>query len=221
MPADLARSPRRTFLGRLGALLAAGASPAVLGASLAPAPARGGVAGESRLAPDERWLLAAAQKEHRLFIETGTIGEVVALRRAMNFLDAYKRDYGIDEGALGLIIGFHGNAIALALGDALWARHRLGERNGVKGADGQPATANPFRRGAPFALESLKARGVTLLACNNSLRRVAGMLVPAGGDAAAMHASLVAGVEGMQVVPAMAIAVSRAQERGIPYLSQD
>jgi intracellular sulfur oxidation DsrE/DsrF family protein len=213
MSADRPTSPRRTFLGRLGALLAVGASPATLAAASAAVPAP--------FAPDERWLLEAAQREHKLFIETGGIGDVVALRRAMNFLDAYKNDYGIDESKLGLVIGFHGSAIALALGDALWARHGLGERNGVRGPDGQPARANPFRRGAPFSLEALKARGVTLLACNNSLRRVAGQLTPAGGDAAAMHRELVAGVEGMQVVPAMAIAVSRAQERGIPYLSQD
>jgi intracellular sulfur oxidation DsrE/DsrF family protein len=210
MAADRPTSARRTFLGRLGALLAVGASPASL-------PAAPGFS----FAPDERWLLEAAQREHKLFIETGAIGDVIALRRAMNFLDTYKSDFGISDDRLGLVIGFHGGAIALALGDALWARHGLGGRYGVKGADGQPASANPFRRGAPFALESLRARGVTLLACNNSLRRVAGQLVPAGGDAAAMHASLVAGVEGMQVVPAMAIAVSRAQERGIPYLSQD
>lgn len=207
-----AGTPRRSFLGRLGALLALGASPAALAAT--PSNAR------APFAPDERWLLEAAQREHKLFIETGTIGDVVALRRAMNFLDAYKADFGIPEQELGLIVGVHGGAIALALGDALWAKHGLGTMANVKRLDGSPATANPFRRGAAFSIDSLAARGVTFLACNNSLRRVAGQLAGQGGDAAAMHASLVAGVEAMQVVPAMAIAVSRAQERGIPYLVQ-
>lgn len=221
MPTDRSagHKDRRTFLGRLGALLAVGplSAPALLAAE--PAPGRGS-SSRATLAPDERWLLEAAQREHSLFIETGTIGEVIALRRAMNFLDAYKNDYGIAEQDVGLIIGFHGDAIALALGDAMWAQHGLGARYGVRRPDGTPATANPFRRGAPFALESLAARGATLLACNNSLRRVAGQLTPAGGNAGATHAALVAGVEGMQVVPAMAVAVSRAQERGIPYLVQ-
>lgn len=207
---DAPRSPRRSFLGRLGALLALGASPAALAA--APRP---------RLAPDERWLLEASQREHRLFIETGTIGDLIAFRRAMNFLDAYKADYGIEDRELGLVIGVHGGAIALALGDALWARHTLGKRTNTNAANGQPATANPYRRGAPHSIESLAARGVTFLACNNSLRRLAGQVTPQGGDTAATHRGLVAGVEGMQVVPAMAIAVSRAQEHGIPYLSQD
>jgi intracellular sulfur oxidation DsrE/DsrF family protein len=202
-------TPRRSFLGRLGALLAIGASPSILAA-----------APRTRSGPDERWLLEAAGREHRLFIETGTIGDVVALRRAMNFLDAYKADFGIAEQDLGLIIGVHGGAIALALGDALWAKHGLGAMAGVKAASGAPATANPFRRGTPFSIDALAARGTTFLACNNSLRRVAGQLAGQGGDVAAMHASLVAGVEAMQVVPAMAIAVSRAQERGIPYLVQ-
>lgn len=203
-----AGTPRRSFLGRLGTLLAVGVSPAALAA--APRP----------FAPDERWLLEAAQREHKLFIETGTIGDVTALRRAMNFLDAYKADFGVAEQDLGLVVGVHGGAIALALGDALWAKHGLGAITGVKNAAGSPATANPFRRGAPFSIDSLAARGVHFLACNNSLRRVAGQLAGPGGDVPAMHASLVAGVEAMQVVPAMAIAVSRAQERGVPYLVQ-
>ncbi len=211
---DSARSPRRSFLGRLGALLALGASPAALAA--AP-PTR--FTPFTRLAPDERWLLEASQREHRLFIETGTIGEMIAFRRAMNFLDTYKSDFGIDGHELGLVVGVHGDAIALALGDASWARRGLGERTGTKGANGQAATVNPYRRGVPFSIDALAARGVTFLACNNSLRRLAGQFTPAGGDAAATHRALVAEVEAMQVVPAMAIAVSRAQQRGIPYLA--
>lgn len=211
---------RRTFLGRMGALLAIGTSPALAAATAAKAPRTPAATGARAglMAPDERWLLEAAQREHRIFVETGTVGDVTALRRTMNFLDAYKADYGIPETALGVVVGVHGEAIALALGDALWRQHGLGARLNLKDAAGAAPTANPFRRGSPFAIESLAKRGVHFLACNNSLRRLSGQLAGAGGNAQAMHTSLVAGVEGMQVVPAMAVAVSRAQERGIPYL---
>ena len=62
-------TPRRSFLGRLGALLAVGAVPSTaLAASVGHTePPR-----DAAFWPDERWLEAIAQGEHRIFVETGT-----------------------------------------------------------------------------------------------------------------------------------------------------
>lgn len=210
-------TPRRSFLGRLGALLALGAVPSSLAA--VESGGRGSGAGDA-YAPDERWLEAVAQREHRLFVDTATLTDVAAFRRTLNFLDVYNTDFGTADGKLGVVIGMHGGAIALALGDALWAKYRLGERLGVKDAAGAPVTAHPFRAGHAATIEGMKARGVHLLACNRTLMRLSRELAGATGDAAALHRELVAGVLAeVQVVPAMIVAVSRAQERGIPYIA--
>jgi intracellular sulfur oxidation DsrE/DsrF family protein len=207
-------TPRRSFLGRLGALFALGAVPASLtsldAASLGDVPP----------GPDERWLEATAQMEHRVFVETGTLTDVPGFRRMLNFLDVYNSDFKVPDARLGAVVGVHGGAIALAVGDALWAKYALGERLGVKTAAGAAATANPYRAGSPATVEGLTARGVHVLACNRSLLRFSRELAGAGGDAAAVHKELIAGaLPQVQVVPAMIIAVSRAQERGIPSLT--
>lgn len=206
-------TPRRSFLGRLGALFALGAVPSSLAASAATR-----VGGEA-FGPDERWLEAVAQREHRIFVETGTLPDVPAFRRTLNFLDVYNSDFKIADARLGVVVGLHGGAISLALSDALWAKYGFGERLGVKNAAGSPAVAHPYRAGSAATIEGLAARGVHLIACNRSLLRFSRELAGASGDAAAVHRELVAGaLPEVQVVPALIVAVSRAQSRGIPYI---
>lgn len=203
-------TPRRSFLGRLTALVALGATPGRLAAAIEPPPA----------APDERWLLALAQREQRMIIETGVISDALALRRGLNFLDVSNTDYTLRDDRLGLAIGVHSAALAFVLSDAMWAKHALGARWDVRDARGQAATTNPFRAGAPHTIEALHARGVHLLACNRSLMRLGRDLAGPSGDAAAVHRDLVANVlPQVTVVPAMVVALSRAQARGVPYMA--
>lgn len=204
-------TPRRTFLGRLAALAALGSSPSALAAATATSPTA---------APDERWLEALAQREQRIIIETGMISDALALRRALNFLDVSNADYGIPDARVGLAVGVHSPALAFILNDAMWAKYTLGARFSVNGAGGQPATANPFHKGQPFTVQALHARGAHILACNRSLMRLGRDLAGPAGDARAVHAELVANVvpEAI-VVPAMVVALSRAQSRGVPYMA--
>ncbi len=211
-------TPRRSFLGHLTALLAVGAAPAALGA--APAMTRTGPVRPDLPWPDERWLEALANREHKIIIETGVIADALALRRGMNFLDVLNQDYGIPDDRAGLAIGVHSPALAFVLNDAMWAKYELGRRWSVNTAQGAPATANPFRAGPAFAVESLARRGAVLLACNRALRRFAGELAGAGGNAGVVHQELVANVLPQAiVVPAMVVALSRAQSRGVPYMA--
>jgi intracellular sulfur oxidation DsrE/DsrF family protein len=207
-------TPRRSFLGRLAALVAAGtAAPEVLHA------AAGGAAPLEGAAPDERWLNAIAQKEQRLIIETGIIADALAFRRALNFLDVYNTDFSTPDDRLGLAVGTHSPALGMVLNDAMWAKYEFGRRFSVNTAQGQAATANPWGAGN-VSVDGLRKRGVEVLACNRSLIRLSRELAGAGGNAPAVHAELVANVlPGVIVVPAMIVAVSRAGQRGVPYIS--
>ena len=212
-------TPRRSFLGRLTALLAVGAAPSTLSAAT---PAAAGRAAPDATAfwPDERWLEMLAQREHRMIIESGIVSDGLALRRGLNFIDVLNQDYGIPDGRVGLAIGVHTAALSFLLNDAMWVKYTLGERFGVKTPQGAPATANPYRTGAPFAVETLAKRGVVFLACNRALRRLSGELAGAGGNAATVHAELVANVlPECTVTPAMVVALSRAQSKGVPYMA--
>ena len=217
-------TPRRSFLGRLTALLAVGAVPSALAAgttvsdhSIGRAAASGA---DAAFWPDERWLELVAQREHKLIIETGIIADALALRRGLNFMDVLNQDYAIPDARIGLAIGVHTAGLAIILNDAMWAKHALGARFEVKNAPGAAATANPFRAGGAFTVESLNKRGVVFLACNRSLLRFSRELAGAGGNAPAVHAELVANVlPEAQVTPAMVVALSRAQSKGVPYMA--
>ena len=213
-------TPRRSFLGRLGALLALGATPATLAAAVGDAPTGRSPTGAPEFAPDERWLESLAQREQRIIIETGIISDALAVRRALNFLDVNNADYSTPDGRLGVAVGMHSAALAMILDDAIWAKYALGTRFDVKTPQGAPATANPFRAGGASSIETMYARGVHFLACNRSLMRLGRDLAGPGGNGAAVHTELLAGVlPQVVVVPAMVVALSRAQVRGVPYMS--
>ena len=203
---------RRSFLGRLAALLAVGATPRSLAAAIPVAPEAG--------APDERWLNAIAQREQRILIETGIIQDALAFRRALNFMDVYNQDFATPDERLGVAVGVHSPALAMILNDAMWSKYAFGTRFSVNNAQGQPATASPFAAGGPATVEGLRRRGVEVLACNRSLTRLGRDLAGPGGNAQGTHAELVANVvPGVIVVPAMIVAVSRSTVRGVPYVA--
>ncbi len=213
-------TPRRSFVGRLTALLAVGVAPSALSAAT---PALDGAASEesdSAFWPDERWLEMVAQREHRLIIETGIISDGLALRRGLNFIDVLNQDYAVPDARIGLAIGTHTAGLAFILNDVMWAKYPLGAKFDVKNAEGAPATANPFRTASTSSVESLSKRGVVFLACNRALLRLARDLAGPGGSAPTVHTELVANVlPEAQVTPAMVVALSRAQSKGVPYMA--
>jgi len=216
-------TPRRSFLGRLTALLAVGATPAALAAATgepAPGDRTASAGGTGASWPDERWLELLAQREHRMIIETGIVSDGLALRRGLNFMDVLNQDYAIPDARIGLAIGVHTAALAFYLNDAMWAKYAFGARFDVKNAQGAAATANPFRAGGPFTVEALSKRGAVFLVCNRALTRLSRELAGAGGNAAAVHAELTANLlPEAQVTPAMVVALSRAQSKGVPYMA--
>jgi intracellular sulfur oxidation DsrE/DsrF family protein len=73
---------------------------------------------------------------------------------------------------------------------------------------------------ADYAVDVLQSRGAQFLLCNNVLRRVTRTLAGRTGVTyAAMRAELIAGLlPKVIVVPAMAVALGRAQEHGCAYV---
>lgn len=112
----------------------------------------------------------------------------------------------------------------------MWAKYRIGEFLEANDAGGKPATKNPWRA-APVALgltlpqasiESMQKRGATFILCNNALTIFSGMLAKARNlPADSVYADLKANVlPGVTLVPAMVIAIEKAQERSISYHRQ-
>ncbi len=109
----------------------------------------------------------------------------------------------------------------------MWEKYALGEYSGlVDPQTDRPATRNMFYRPQPgdplgqrAGIESLQQRGATFLACNNSLGGLSRRLAEAGfgereGIADDLGANLLPSVI---LVPAMVIAIDRAQANGFNY----
>ena len=138
------------------------------------------------------------------------------------------------------------SSIPLAFNDAIWAKYGLGAYTGLKDADGQPYTWNVFNRpttndlhllmqaidsplipalaGAIPALgiENLQKIGAKFILCANALGIWCLELEARGkGKAHEIDKELRANLlPGVTIVPAMVIAIDKAQEAGIRYNRQ-
>lgn len=81
----------------------------------------------------------------------------------------------------------------------------------------RPQPSDPVGDGAGIA--ELQERGATFLTCANSLRAFAGGLASAGGgERDAIQSDLLANLlPGVILVPAMVVAIERAQAHGFAY----
>lgn len=213
---------RRGFLARLSAATVALGFPGT-GRDATP------VAHQDRRVPDDAWLRALTGRHRTAFdVETHRNGN--ALAQAKAFLDAWKTEYHVEPPAVNLVMGVRGTAIPIVLDDQLWARFGLGEQYGILDpATRQPAIRNPFvaanvqPRGPVTrdqTVEALQDRGATFLVCRNTIAGATKKLVAAGlGTAEEVRRSIDAGIiPGVIVVPAMIIAFTQMQERGVAYV---
>ena len=199
-------TPRRGFLEKVMGLAA----------SLAVAPSIAGAA--TQQSPDESWLQGLAGK-HKQILDVSTIRGGTPLARTANYLDAYAEAYGTKDSDTHAIVGVHSAALALAFNDAMWAKYELGKRVGENDPRTQaPATRNIFASGAPISIARLQERGVRFIACMRAIRRLSGELATAANPADQVRAELVANLlPGVTPVPALIVAVNRAQEAGLTY----
>ena len=137
-------------------------------------------------------------------------------------------------------------SIPLAFNDAIWAKYELGDYTGLKDAAGKPYTRNVFNRPTPkdlhllmqaidspmipalaeampaLGIESLQKMGTKFVLCANALGIWCLELEARGkGKAQDIEKELRANLlPGVTIVPAMVIAIEKAQEAGIKYNRQ-
>jgi intracellular sulfur oxidation DsrE/DsrF family protein len=187
---------------------------------------------------------------HRCLFDFPQHKNGVPLLHVLNYLNTYSAAYKTRAGQVGAVGTFYSvgsqSSIPLAFNDAIWAKYSLGAYTGLKDASGQAYTRNVFNQptsndlhllmqaidsptipalaGAIPALgiESLQKMGTKFLLCANALGIWCLELEARGKGKAAdiekdLRASLLPGVT---IVPAMVIAIEKAQEAGIRYNRQ-
>lgn len=233
---------RRGFLSRLlgtaaGMTLVAGGRA---DAAQAPAHATSGA---------DAWI-SEVKGTHRCLFDFPQHKNGVPLLHILNYLNTYTEAYKAAPGSVGAVGTFYsiGNQSSIALGfnDAMWAKYGLGEYLGVKDKAGKAYTRNAFR--APTAddvhlliqafqtpnipelagavpaigIESLQKMGTKFLVCANALGAWCLELQARGkGKADEIEKDLRANLlPGVTIVPAMVIAIEKAQAAGIRYNRQ-
>jgi len=229
---------RRNFIG--------GMFGAVAAASLHSA---GALRAETQESGPDDWI-KEVKGTHRCLFDFPQHKNAMPLLHILNHINTYSAVYKTGPGQVGAVGTFYsaGNQSSISLGfnDAMWAKYGLGEYLGLKDAAGTPYTRNVFNRptskdlhllmkaiDAPMipaladavpalGIESLQKMGAKFLLCANALGIWCLELEARGkGKAADIEKELRANLlPGVTIVPAMVIAIEKAQEAGIRYNRQ-
>jgi hypothetical protein len=220
-------TPRRGFLARLGMTAAAFG----LGAVRPPT-----LQATQRAEPD-RWIDGLTGK-HRCLFDFPQHADGLPLIHIYNYLNTYKTAYGISGDAVNAVGTFYGSgpgaSIPLGWNDAIWEKYRLGEilklidprtsLPAVRNMFFKPREGDPVLRGGAMTvagIESLQRMGASFLMCNNSLANWAAFLSGREGRPSSADRDIRANLlPGVTVVPAMVIAIEKAQGAGIAYNRQ-
>ncbi len=212
-------TPRRGFLSRMAA--------AVMAAGL---PWKARAVGAAQQAGPDDWL-EGLNGTHRLLFDFRMHLNGVALINMNSYIRLFETAFDTPQSDINAVGTFYftppGASMSLAFTDVMWEKYALGEYSSlVDPQTDRPATRNMFywpQPGDPLGqragIESLQQRGATFLACNNSLGGLSRRLAEAGfgereGIADDLGANLLPGVI---LVPAMVIAIDRAQANGFNY----
>ena len=183
----------------------------------------------SGIEPSNRWLDGLKAK-HKQFFDAPAPGGGIPLVHVMNYYDTYNKAFNVKDADIDAVLTFYGSTTFHGLSDAAWSKYALGEFLDVKDASGKAVTANPWRAApeilgmtlAPASIEALQKRGATFILCNNALQIFSGMLAQKRGlDAKVVYEDLKANIlPGVELVPAMVIAVEQAARAGLSYHRQ-
>ncbi len=229
---------RRGFLGRFfGA--AAAASVSIVGGE--------GVAAQES-GPDD-WI-KEVKGTHRCLFDFPQHKNGMPLLHILNYLNTYSAAYKVPPGQAGAVGTFYSMgsqaSIPLAFNDAMWAKYQLGEYTALKDAAGKAYTRNVFHRPTKddlhivmqaiqsptipafaeavpgLGIENLQKMGTKFLLCANAFDGWCLELEARGkGMAADIQKELRSNLlPGVTIVPAMVIAIEKAQGAGIRYNRQ-
>ena len=229
---------RRNFLGRMvGAAAAAGLS--IAGTRTVSAQDAGA----------DDWI-KEVKGTHRCLFDFPQHKNGMPLLHILNYLNTYAQAYKTGAGQVGAVGTFYSvgtqSSIPLAFNDSIWAKYQLGAYLGLKDASGAAYTRNVFNQPTTkdlhlvmkaaelpmltaladaipaLGIESLQKMGTKFILCNNALGIWCLELEARGkGKAQDLDKELRANVlPGVSIVPAMVIAIDKAQEAGIKYNRQ-
>jgi len=231
---------RRGFLARL--LGGAAAAITIPRAASAQAPAAAGN-------PADAWI-KEVKGTHRCLFDFPQHKGGAPLLHILNYLNTYNEAYKSAPGTVGAVGTFYsiGNTSSIAMGfnDAMWAKYALGDYLGLKDKNGKPYTHNVFHKPTPddagiligafgtppipelapavpaLGIESLQKMGTKFILCANALGAWCLELQARGkGKAQDIEKELRANLlPGVTIVPAMVIAIEKAQAAGIRYNRQ-
>ncbi|MBT8336531.1 MAG: hypothetical protein KJO11_08000 [Gemmatimonadetes bacterium] len=179
---------------------------------------------------DQAEWLAALDAPNRMLFDAAAPGNGATLIHVLNYYESWKQAADLEDTDIDAVVTFYGGTTFHGLGDAMWSKYGLGEVMDQRDAAGAPYTVNPWRVAplfagmemAPAGIETLGGRGATFLLCNNPLTFLAGQVAAARGlDAESVYADMRANIlPEVTLVPAMVVAIDRAQQAGISYHRQ-
>jgi len=229
---------RRGFFGRMAGAAAAAGLPLAFRREAA-----------AQEASPDAWL-RDVKGAHRCLFDFPQHRNGFPLVHILNYLNTYAAAYKAAPGQVSAVGTFYGlgpqSSIPMAFNDAMWNKYRLGEYTGLKDAAGKPYTRNVFARPTKgdvqvlmqaidsptipalaeampvLGIESLQKMGAKFLLCANALGAWCAELDARGkGKAPDIEKELRSNVlAGVTIVPAMVIAIEKAQESGIRYNRQ-
>jgi hypothetical protein len=240
-------SYRRGFIARiLGA--AAGVVSVGAAAQTNAVQAQTNKAAAPNNGPDS-WI-SEVKGTHRCLFDFPQHKNGVPLLHILNYLNTYKEAYKSAPGSVGAVgtlyaIGSQ-SSIPLAFNDAMWAKYGLGDYTGMKDSSGKGYTRNVLYRPTTndahlliqafqtpnipelleavpgIGIENLQKMGTKFLMCANAFGAWTLELQARGkGKADDLQKDLMANLlPGISVVPAMVIAIEKAQAAGIRYNRQ-
>jgi len=197
----------------------------------------------------EPWL-QEVKGTHRCLFDFPQHKNGAPLLHILNYLNTYKEAYKAGPGTVGAIGTFYSigtqSSIALGFDDGMWAKYGLGEYLGLKDQSGKGYARNVFYKPTAndahllmqafqtpnipeladavpaIGIESLQLMGTKFLLCANALSGWCLELQARGkGKASDLEADLRAHLlPGVTIVPAMVIAIEKAQAAGIRYNRQ-
>lgn len=150
----------------------------------------------------------------------------IELRVINNWLDAYEEVFQLKHPDVNAVVGIAGKAFPINASDELYRRFPIGEHWKVTDPDTQkPALRNIFLDGAKNPAEqkktvkALQARGAMFWQCNKALHRLSNDLaIKVGRTEPEVYEEIRAGLNpGVIVVPAHAMMIGLAQQRGFTY----
>jgi intracellular sulfur oxidation DsrE/DsrF family protein len=218
--------PRRSFMARLGAAVAAFGGASGLAAQPAEAAATPAPWAPTRHAQDD-WL-DALPGQHRFFFDTTSVnGAGEGITFASNFLAASKSGYNLDESQNAVIIGLRHFSTPFAFTDAIWAKYGAVFADRLKWMDPKTNAAPVINvylttgygmtlPNRETTLTMMAQRGVHYAVCDMATKAFAGLIATrVQRKSAEVYDELrAAAIANTHFVSAGIVAVNRAQERG-------